>query len=74
MVKSALEKHREALLARAVRLQEEREERRAERKARELAELNATGRIVKDDGGPIAGMVRELRKGKGKAKKGWFIW
>jgi hypothetical protein len=71
MVRSALERHREALLERAVRLQTEREERRAERKAREQAELNATGRVVRDNGGPIAEMVRELRKGE---RKGWSKW
>jgi len=68
--RSAFERHREALLARAIGLQDEREQRIKDRKARELAELRNSP-IIKDES-PLAEMVREARKDD--AKKGWFKW
>ena len=65
-MKSALEKHREALVLRAQRLQDEREERRRARSERELAELRATGMIVPRYDGQVAEALEKLGEDKGR--------
>lgn len=68
---SAWEKHNEALIERALRIRTMKEQRKAERLAREKAELAATGQIVRDVS-PVAAAIAKLSETKDKGN--WFKW